>query len=257
MSDHSGQPTTLARCVCIHEEDDGLLWKHTDFRPNGRAHSVRSRKLIIQFIATVANYEYLFAWAFKQDGTMELEIKLTGILNTYLLAEGEKCAEYGTEVAPRIQAHHHQHIFCLRLDPMIDGVTNSVTETEIIPDAAPTGSAENWAGNGFHSTKKYLDSTLEGARDANPFTGRMWSMVNESAPHYASGAPAGYKVSPFSPRLTPLRLLTDLLLVHYRSCARTSLPSSPSPTRSSVAALPSPKRTSGSPLMSMDSSSRE
>ncbi|ORY73098.1 copper amine oxidase [Leucosporidium creatinivorum] len=194
MSDHSGQPTTLARCVCIHEEDDGLLWKHTDFRPNGRAHSVRSRKLIIQFIATVANYEYLFAWAFKQDGTMELEIKLTGILNTYLLAEGEKCAEYGTEVAPRIQAHHHQHIFCLRLDPMIDGVTNSVTETEIVPDAAPTGSAENWAGNGFHSTKKYLDNTLEGSRDANPFTGRMWSMVNENATHYSSGAPAGYKI---------------------------------------------------------------
>jgi len=55
MSNHAGQPIDLPRCVCIHEEDDGLLWKHTDFRPNGKAHSVRSRKLIIQFIATVAN----------------------------------------------------------------------------------------------------------------------------------------------------------------------------------------------------------
>lgn len=233
MSDHSGQPTTLARCVCIHEEDDGLLWKHTDFRPNGRAHSVRSRKLIIQFIATVANYEYLFAWAFKQDGTMELEIKLTGILNTYLLAEGEKCAEYGTEVAPRIQAHHHQHIFCLRLDPMIDGVSNSVTETEIIPDAAPTGSAENWAGNGFHSTKKYLDNTLEGSRDANAVTGRQWGFVNEAAPHYSSGAPAGYKVNFSSsssfPSADPLSLL--------RTCA-----DSFSFTTDHVQGLPSPPR---------------
>ena len=82
MSDHAGQPVDLPHCVCIHEEDDGLLWKHTDFRPGGKAHSVRSRKLIIQMICTVANYEYAFAWAFKLDGTIELEIKLTGILNT-------------------------------------------------------------------------------------------------------------------------------------------------------------------------------
>lgn len=80
MSNHAGQPVTIKNCVCIHEEDDGLLWKvsrtsrgvlagprlmlqspqHTDFRPGGRAQAVRSRKLIIQFIATVANYEYAF-----------------------------------------------------------------------------------------------------------------------------------------------------------------------------------------------------
>ena len=39
---------------------------------------------------------------------MELDIKLTGILNIYSLAEGESCAAFGTEVAPRVQAHHHQ-----------------------------------------------------------------------------------------------------------------------------------------------------
>lgn len=39
---------------------------------------------------------------------MELDIKLTGILNIYTLAEGETCNAFGTEVAPRVQAHHHQ-----------------------------------------------------------------------------------------------------------------------------------------------------
>jgi len=27
MSNHAGQPVTLKNVVCIHEEDDGLLWK--------------------------------------------------------------------------------------------------------------------------------------------------------------------------------------------------------------------------------------
>lgn len=27
LSNHAGQPVTLKNVVCIHEEDDGLLWK--------------------------------------------------------------------------------------------------------------------------------------------------------------------------------------------------------------------------------------
>lgn len=57
-SGHAGQPVKIKNAICIHEEDAGILWKHTDFRPGGRAHAVRSRKLLIQMTATVANCEY-------------------------------------------------------------------------------------------------------------------------------------------------------------------------------------------------------
>ncbi|GAA5995428.1 uncharacterized protein JCM10292_005167 [Rhodotorula paludigena] len=194
LSNHAGQAVTLKNCVCIHEEDDGLLWKHTDFRPGGRAHAVRSRKLIIQMICTVANYEYAFAWEFKQDGTLGLNIKLTGILNTYTAAQGEKVSAFGTLVGPGVQAHHHQHIFCLRVDPMIDGLNNSVVETEVKRVDAPTGSAENWAGNGFYSTKRELKTTHEGVRDPSPADSRIWSIVNPAKQHYSSGHNVGYKI---------------------------------------------------------------
>jgi primary-amine oxidase len=51
-----GQVIHVKRAICIHEEDSGLLWKHTDYRPGGRAHAVRSRRLVISMICTVANY---------------------------------------------------------------------------------------------------------------------------------------------------------------------------------------------------------
>ncbi|GAA5853327.1 hypothetical protein JCM8547_000285 [Rhodosporidiobolus lusitaniae] len=194
LSNHAGQPVTLKNAICIHEEDDGLLWKHTDFRPGGKAHAVRSRKLIIQMICTVANYEYLFKWVFKQDGTTELEVRLTGILNTYTAAEGEKVDKFGTLVAPRVQAHHHQHIFCLRVDPMIDGLQNSVMESEVHSVEAPTGSDDNWAGNGFYSTKRELKTTADGARDYDASVSRGWTMVNPNKKHYSSGFPVGYKI---------------------------------------------------------------
>lgn len=43
--------------VCIHEEDGGILFKHTDFRDDSVI-VTRARKLIIQQIFTAANYEY-------------------------------------------------------------------------------------------------------------------------------------------------------------------------------------------------------
>ncbi|BGP19494.1 hypothetical protein JCM10213_006314 [Rhodosporidiobolus nylandii] len=220
-SNHAGQPVTLKNVVCIHEEDDGLLWKHTDFRPGGRAHAVRSRKLILQMICTVANYEYVFRWMFKQDGTIDHEVRFTGIVNTYTAAQGEKVDKFGTLVAPGVQAHHHQHIFCLRVDPMIDGLNNSVVETEVRRVDAPTGSDDNWAGNGFYSTKRELKTAKEGMRDVDLSLGRGWSVVNPNKLHYASGFPVGWKLMNHSP--CPLLPRDDSLVARRATFAKHAL----------------------------------
>lgn len=146
-------------------------------------------------IATVANYEYCLYWNFYQDGTIEFETRLTGILNVYAAAQGEK-SPYGTLVAPRVQAHYHQHIFSLRLDPMIDGLNNSVVENDIVQLDAPTGSAENFPGNGFYQKKTVLSDPAQnhGARDYDADVDRRWTIVNPSRQHYASGIDVGYSI---------------------------------------------------------------
>ena len=126
--------------------------------------------------------EYALYHYFYQDGTIGYSIRLTGILNTYILAPGESSAPFGTTVAPQITAHYHQHIFSLRLDPMIDGVSrvvgsvfrntdsytiqlnNSVIETDVVSLAAKTGSADNYAGNGFTIESRTIQTEGEGAR---------------------------------------------------------------------------------------------
>lgn len=47
----------IKNAICIHEEDNGILFKHTDFRDDSVI-VTRARKLIIQQIFTAANYEY-------------------------------------------------------------------------------------------------------------------------------------------------------------------------------------------------------
>ncbi|KZT38380.1 peroxisomal copper amine oxidase [Sistotremastrum suecicum HHB10207 ss-3] len=201
---HDGTAIKVKNAICIHEEDAGLLWKHTDFRPGGRVHSVRSRRLVISMICTVANYEYCFYYHFYQDGTIELEIRLTGILNVYLLAENESGAPFGTQVAPRINAQNHQHIFSMRIDPMIDGLSNSVLESDIVAVDAPTGSAENFAGNAFYAKETVLKSAKEGARLFDAEADRRWTIINPARKHYSSGRPVGYTLGHIKGVMQPL-----------------------------------------------------
>src|SRR6202008_4831584 len=114
----------------IHEEDAGILWEHVDWRL-GTTEGRRSRRLVVSSISTVGNYEYGFYWYFYQDGTIQLEVKLTGIMNTTSLHPGEKPG-YGTEVAPQLNAPYHQHFFCARLDMSVDGMKNSVEEINTV-----------------------------------------------------------------------------------------------------------------------------
>ena len=51
LNDLKGEPWVIPKAICIHEEDAGLLFKHTDYR-SGKAHSARSRRLVISHIVT-------------------------------------------------------------------------------------------------------------------------------------------------------------------------------------------------------------
>lgn len=53
---NNGAPVVIKNVICIHEEDSGVLWKHTDYRPGGRTHTVRRRRLVVSMVCTLANY---------------------------------------------------------------------------------------------------------------------------------------------------------------------------------------------------------
>ncbi|GER38677.1 copper amine oxidase family protein, partial [Striga asiatica] len=65
FTNFTGGGEIIENCVCLHEEDYGILWKHQDWR-TGHAEVRRSRRLTVSFICTVANYDYGFYWYFYQ-----------------------------------------------------------------------------------------------------------------------------------------------------------------------------------------------
>lgn len=87
LSNDTGDAIDMNNCVCIHEQDAGIGWKHTNYR-TGRAVLVRNRELVLQSIITVSNYEYVLAFIFNQAGELSYEVRATGILSTQPVDEG-------------------------------------------------------------------------------------------------------------------------------------------------------------------------
>jgi len=199
----AGAAQIIKNAICIHEEDAGILFKHTDFRDDSVI-VTRGRKLIISHIFTAANYEYCVYWIFHQDGVVQLEIKLTGILNTYAMLPGEDLKGWGTEVYPGVNAHNHQHLFCMRIDPNIDGPNNTVFQVDATQGSGEVGSEENYYGNAFYAKKKKFTNPVEAMSDYDGNTSRTWEMCNENKINAYSKKPVSYKlVSREVPPLLP------------------------------------------------------
>ncbi len=193
LADSKGDPYCIESAVCLHEEDFGILWKHTDLF-TGEVDVRRARRLVVSSISTVGNYEYGSFWYFHQDGSIHFEMKATGILNTAGLRPGEAPA-YGTIVSPGVYAHYHQHIFNMRLDMAVDGERNRVVEVDTV--ALPVG-ADNPHGNAFTIRETVLKSEQQAQRNVDFNAARFWKIESSDARNWL-GQPTAYKLLPLSP----------------------------------------------------------
>jgi len=190
LCDSRGRQLTIKNAVCMHEEDYGILWKHTDRRLN-TPEVRRSRRLVVSSIATVENYEYGFFWYLYQDGNIQFEIKLTGVLSLGALHPGEK-SKYGTLIAPQLYAPCHQHFFNVRLDLDIDGPANSVYQVDVVADEP---GPRNPYENAFFPRQTLLKTEKQARANLNLETARTWRIVNENVKN-AVGDAVGYKFFP-------------------------------------------------------------
>lgn len=191
MCDSRGRPLTIENAICMHEEDFGILWKHTDRRLPDKPEVRRSRRLVVSSISTVENYEYGFFWYLYQDGSIQFEVKLTGVLSLGAFEPGQQ-PKYGNLVAPQVYAPNHQHFFNMRLDFDLDGTANTVQQLDVI--AEPEGENNSY-GNAFVAQATNLTTEKQARAHLNLQTGRSWKIINPSRKN-SVGTPVGYRFLP-------------------------------------------------------------
>jgi primary-amine oxidase len=188
VTDDTGNPRVVKNAICIHEEDFGILWKHTDIF-NGSSQSRRQRRLVVSFFTTVGNYDYGFYWYFYLDGTIECEVKATGVVFT-----SASPGEYAPEVAPGLGAPVHQHLFSARLDMQVDGQANAVEEVDV--HGLPAGPDNPW-GNAIAQTVTRLTSEAGSGRRVDGARGRVWRVISTERDN-RFGRPTSYTLYPES-----------------------------------------------------------
>jgi len=189
LHDSKGEPQVIPRAICIHEEDNGVLWKHVDQAAG--AETRRMRRLVISCHATVANYEYLVYWRFYQDGSIECEIRATGVMVVTNFPAGRQ-PPYGTLVDERTYAPFHQHFIVARLDLDIDGTANTAYCCD--SEALPAGAANPY-GLALVQRDTPLRTEQEGKQDYRWETQRHWKVVSDTVRN-GVGTPVGYKLVP-------------------------------------------------------------
>ncbi|KAK6077890.1 copper amine oxidase [Seiridium cupressi] len=207
IADDHGRPMSRPNAMCIHEQDGGILWKHTNYR-SGRPVVVRRRELVIQSIITVANYEYILAFIFDQAGEMAYEVRATGILSTQPIDPGVE-VPFGTVVHDGVLGGYHQHILSLRVDPELDGDKGNRLVYEET-SALPRHSETNPHGNGYISKRTTLEKT--GGYDLESRNNRVFMIENPNKQNPVNGKNVAYKIQ--IPPVQPL--LAEENSFHYK-----------------------------------------
>ncbi|KIX04735.1 uncharacterized protein Z518_05605 [Rhinocladiella mackenziei CBS 650.93] len=184
-----GKAVLMPSVVCMHEVDQGIGWKHTNFR-NGMSSVVRDRQLVIQCTATVTNYEYILAFILDQAANLHIEVRATGIVSTMPVAKGVH-TPWGSVVVPGVMAVNHQHLFNVRLDPALDGQKNSIIYDDCVPVV------DDPTLDPFGCAFKVETTTIKkpGGYDIDLGAFRTYKIINPSVVNSASGKPVGYKLN--------------------------------------------------------------
>ncbi|KAI1662820.1 copper amine oxidase [Daldinia decipiens] len=193
-----GKPDLASNVICLHEQDNGIGWKHTNFRTN-RAAVTRLRELVVQFVATLANYEYVFAYKLDTAGGISIETRATGIVSVVPIDEG-KVSGYGNIVNPGVMAQNHQHIFAVRIDPAIDSYVTG--DTAVVLEEShpiPMNPETNPYGNGYEIRRKRVERA--GFADAEPRLNRVVRLEHTTKKNSISGKNVGYKLVPSATQL--------------------------------------------------------
>jgi primary-amine oxidase len=199
LPSENGDTFEIPRAVALYERDGGLLWKHYD-KDHNQSESRRARELVLSWVATVGNYDYGFNWVFHQDGSLEMEVLLTGFMDckattlktAQAVGHHQGDLKFGHLVAQNLIAVHHQHFFNFRLDMDVDGTNNSVVEMNT--SALPPG-ADNPYKNAFTMTETLFHTEQEAERQMSLNDNRRWTIINPSVKG-SLGYPVGYTLLP-------------------------------------------------------------
>ncbi|MEK8027949.1 primary-amine oxidase [Pseudaquabacterium rugosum] len=197
IADFTGAPMTIPKAIAVFERYAGPEYKHQEMgKPNV---STERRELVVRWISTVGNYDYIFDWVFAENGTIGINAGATGIeavkgvkSRTMKDATAKDDTKYGTLIDHNIVGTTHQHIYNFRLDLDVDGEANALTEIDNVV-------APNTAGGPRTSTMQTVERTVATEKQAaQKFDPAHIRLISNPGKTNKVGYPVSYQLIPYA-----------------------------------------------------------
>ncbi|WP_260955996.1 primary-amine oxidase [Pseudomonas citri] len=197
IADYTGAPTSIPRAMAVFERYAGPEYKHQEMgQPNL---SAERRELVVRWISTVGNYDYIFDWVFQQNGTIGINAGATGIeavkgvkSKTMHEETAKEDTRYGTLLDHNIVGTTHQHIYNFRLDMDVDGENNSLVEVN--PVVAPNDRSGPRTST-MQTEQHVVGTEQEAAQKFDPATVRL---ISNTSKENKVGNPVSYQLIPYA-----------------------------------------------------------
>lgn len=203
IADFTGAPVTIPNAMAIFERYAGPEYKHQEMGLDNV--STERRELVVRWISTVGNYDYIFDWVLAQNGTIGINAGATGIeavkgvvsetMHDDTAAEDTK---YGTLIDHNIVGTTHQHIYNFRLDLDVDGESNSLMEINpVVKDNTDGGPRES----SMQTETRIVGTESAAAQKFDPSTIRLLTNTNKEN---KVGNPVSYQIIPYAGGTHPI-----------------------------------------------------
>jgi len=193
---------TIPNAIAVFERYAGPEFKHQEMGQENV--SVERRELVVRWISTVGNYDYMFDWVFSDNGTMGINAGATGIeavkgvkAKTMHDATAKEDTRYGTLLDHNIVGTTHQHIYNFRLDLDVDGENNTLTHMNPVVNVNKKGVRKSAMEIEQHVVRTEQDA----AEKFDPSTIRL---ISNYSKENKVGNPVSYQLIPFAGGTHPI-----------------------------------------------------
>lgn len=206
IADNSGKPYIIKNAIAVFEQYAGPEYKHADLATFTEENQSRERReLVIRWVSTIGNYDYIFDWVLSQNGTIKIDVGASGIeavkgVKTQTMHDetAKDDTKYGTLLDNNIVGTTHQHIYNFRLDLDVDGENNTLTEINPKVEANKDGGPRKSV---MVTEQKRVTTEQEAIQKFDPSTIRLFSNYNKEN---KVGNPVSYQIIPFAGGTHPI-----------------------------------------------------
>lgn len=183
---------THINSICLFEYDaDYPIQRHSTSK---YVAVTKNTYFSVRSVSTVGNYDYMFTYTFFHDGSIAVEVRASGYIQSAYFAQNQ---DYGFQIHDALSGSMHDHVLNFKVDFDILGTNNTIQTMANVP----TTETYPWSGGKARNTMKLQRDFITNEDDARLNWGENNAVqvlvVNQDETN-EYGEYRGYRILPYT-----------------------------------------------------------